>query len=308
MAAREISILVVDDEPVEARLLQEMLLADGRFAPEVVHVSNSKTVRQALSKQTFQIIFLDYLLGPENGLDVYKTIRAAGARCPVIFMTGHGSEALAAKAQRAGLTAYLIKQEMNPQTISQAVEQAVEDWEAEVARDEYEQILTNVATVDELTGLLNRRAFIPLLVQECARTKRYHRPLSFLAVDVENFTELTSTHGQGVAESILSSFSVLLRGVLRTTDHFCRYEGNRFTVILIETDSRLAEDAARRIIHHCRNHKVTVEGSGEYSVQAAIAACSIRPDSANADAVLLETFNALSTASQRDDGYIMVGA
>lgn len=300
-------MLVIDDDTVEAEILGAMFTDEGRFEADIVHAADSKAARAALGKRDFDVIFLDYMLGTEDGLKVFKSIRATGTQCPVIFMTGQGSEALAASAKRAGLAEYLPKDELSPEAVGRAVDRALDSWEAERTRTSYEHMLNHLATVDDLTGLLNRRAFVPLLIQECARTTRYGRPLALMCADIDEFDELVEAHGRVAAEEVLASFSVLLRGILRTTDHYCRYEGNRFCVILTETDRALAVGAAERLISYCRTHAVEVAGVGPMQIRPSVAVTPILPEHANADAVLLETFNALGASNaQSADPFVLV--
>lgn len=89
--------------------------------------------------------------------------------------------------------------------------------------------------VDRLTGLPARYWFDQTLSSELARSKRYHRPLSLVVLDVDHFSRLSRVHGEAYGDRILVGVAEILRSILRRTDHLARFEDDEFAVILSET-------------------------------------------------------------------------
>lgn len=127
MSKKKISILIIDDKIIKSELLNNIFLENSRFEPKIVHIRNSAKTQTTLTRQKFQIIFLNYILKPKNNLKVYKTIRASKTHYPVIFITDYNNQALKTKTLRTNLTTYLIKQKMSPQTINQVVKQILKN-------------------------------------------------------------------------------------------------------------------------------------------------------------------------------------
>ncbi|HYL80235.1 MAG TPA: response regulator, partial [Candidatus Acidoferrum sp.] len=103
MAARP-HVLIVDDDPAIRECLTAALL--GSYV-----VRTAATGREAcaqLRKRGVAAIVLDAILGEEHGLDLVQKIRALSA-APILILTGHGSEELAARALRARVSDYLKK-------------------------------------------------------------------------------------------------------------------------------------------------------------------------------------------------------
>jgi two-component system, cell cycle response regulator len=92
------------------------------------------------------------------------------------------------------------------------------------------------ASLDMLTGLMNRRAFLPLIASEIARAARYKLPLSVLLLDVDHFKQVNDRHGHAAGDQVLAAVGHMLKRTLRTTDFAARWGGEEFVVVLTCTD------------------------------------------------------------------------
>lgn len=104
-----------------------------------------------------------------------------------------------------------------------------------------------LATVDPLTGLLNRRAFLDVMRTELAHAKRYGSALSLLLLDVDHFKLVNDTHGHAVGDQVLSAVGAMLHKQLRSPDTAARWGGEEFVIALRSTDETGAVSAADRI-------------------------------------------------------------
>lgn len=107
--------------------------------------------------------------------------------------------------------------------------------------------LERLVNTDSLTGLLNRRAFDERLDLEIQRAQRYSRPLSLLFIDIDHFKQVNDRHGHVIGDEVLRTTATVLKQGLRATDAACRYGGEEFAVILVETDRLEALSIAERI-------------------------------------------------------------
>ena len=101
--------------------------------------------------------------------------------------------------------------------------------------------LTEQANRDYLTGLYNRRYFEDAFSDHLRIAARYHRPLSIVMLDLDDFREL-NRGGHARGDEALCGFATLLRKTIREADIACRYGGDEFALLLPETS---AEDAYR---------------------------------------------------------------
>ena len=118
---------------------------------------------------------------------------------------------------------------------------------AEQALAESEHRYRELSTVDELTGLFNKRYFNKHLQLEVERAHRYGHPLALLLMDIDNFKLHNDTYGHGEGDRVLARLGQVIAASLRTNDVPCRYGGEEFTIILPATSGEQGVVVAERI-------------------------------------------------------------
>jgi diguanylate cyclase (GGDEF)-like protein len=104
-----------------------------------------------------------------------------------------------------------------------------------------------LADLDALTGLHNRRYFHETLARECARAHRYDRRLSLIVFDLDDFKAVNDKVGHLAGDAVLAEAAARARGVIRTADIACRVGGDEFAVILPESAIEQAEQLFGRL-------------------------------------------------------------
>lgn len=128
---------------------------------------------------------------------------------------------------------------------------AVHLHEAELALKVINQSLDEMAHIDPLTSLPNRRSLNDFLTQECHRAARNRSPLSVLMIDVDYFKRFNDSHGHLEGDACLISVAHALRSALqRPGDSIARFGGEEFVVVLPETDLHGARKVAIRLLRH----------------------------------------------------------
>lgn len=132
-----------------------------------------------------------------------------------------------------------------------------------------------LATLDELTGVPNRRHFYELARQELERAVRYGHALSLLMLDVDYFKQINDTYGHGVGDRVLQTLAQRFRQGLRENDLIGRYGGEEFLVLLPETAGDRALQVAERLCELVRREPVaTEEGLVAVSISIGIVSCA----------------------------------
>lgn len=96
--------------------------------------------------------------------------------------------------------------------------------------------LEQLASIDGLTGLLNRRAFMEKAKEEVYRSDRYHKPFVIALLDIDHFKRINDTHGHAAGDRCLVALSEIVSKSIRQSDLFARFGGEEFVLMLTETE------------------------------------------------------------------------
>ncbi|MCG8684636.1 MAG: GGDEF domain-containing protein, partial [Desulfobacterales bacterium] len=91
------------------------------------------------------------------------------------------------------------------------------------------------------------RFFTETTQKEIERSKRYNASLSLLLLDIDFFKKINDTYGHAAGDQVLKQFVASIEPALRNSDIFCRIGGEEFSILLVETDLKLAKNIAERI-------------------------------------------------------------
>ncbi|UCH10988.1 MAG: diguanylate cyclase [Fidelibacterota bacterium] len=107
--------------------------------------------------------------------------------------------------------------------------------------------LQELATLDPLTALFNRRRFSEFLQHEIERAKRYSANLSVIMFDIDHFKKINDTFGHQEGDGVLKAFSRRIKSIIRESDLVARWGGEEFMILAVNTDAKNAEAIAEKI-------------------------------------------------------------
>jgi diguanylate cyclase (GGDEF)-like protein len=233
-------VLLVEDDEDDYILTRDKLMEIPEHHWEIVWASSYKQGLEAIRKNEWEAILVDYRLGERDGIEFVRDAQARGCWAPIIILTGHGALEVDHAAMRAGAMDYLEKGQITGPLLERSLRYAVE-------RGKALRSLRELAIHDELTGLYNRREFDRLLGEEIARSKRTGRPMSLILLDLDRFKSVNDSRGHPVGDVVLQHASNVLRRQVRVIDRVARYGGDEFTLILPETVAKGALLVANRL-------------------------------------------------------------
>lgn len=111
-----------------------------------------------------------------------------------------------------------------------------------------EQKLEALATVDELTGLLNRRAGLTSLEQQIALAERNRTDLTVAFLDLDGLKKVNDTRGHGAGDRFIKEIAVAIGTAKRASDIACRMGGDEFMLILPSTSNAQAAELMKRLL------------------------------------------------------------
>ena len=143
------TVLVVDDDPTQRRLIQAVLDREG-FS--VVHAENG---HQALDRLTHgggaDVVLLDLVMPGLSGLETLQQARASGVRCPVIVQTATGGIETVVKAMQAGAQDFMVKP-ASPERINVSIRNALQMGDLTAEVDLLKRKSTGRFSFDDLVG------------------------------------------------------------------------------------------------------------------------------------------------------------
>ena len=119
-------LLLVEDNPGDARLLREMFSEQGLHNTQLTHVECMSDAEKHLAGSAFDVILLDLGLPDAQGLGAVRRAHSAAPRVPLVVLTGLDDESLAAQALQEGAQDYLIKGQLDARALLRALRYAIE--------------------------------------------------------------------------------------------------------------------------------------------------------------------------------------
>ena len=121
-----------------------------------------------------------------------------------------------------------------------------------MAMDRLRNEVADLALLDDLTGVGNRRHLVQRLTEECARSERAAQPFALLVIDLDGFKGINDTHGHAAGDACLQHFTLMAQTRLRPGDMLARTGGDEFCIVLPSSTLREGAMIARRVLEVCR--------------------------------------------------------
>lgn len=169
-------------------------------------------------------------------------------------------------------------------------------------------VLTEVALLDPLTGLGNRRSLDARLAEEVARASRYGTALSLAMVDLDGFKEINDRHGHTAGDSVLIRIGLLLREVMRASDISTRYGGDEFAIILPDTGKTEAWLAAEKLRSALHELQIVLPSGSAVGVACSVGLASFGDANQTADTLLEAADAALYRAKRHGRNRVELAA
>jgi diguanylate cyclase (GGDEF)-like protein len=297
-------ILLVEDNPDHAELLRT-ILAEGESRPFAV--SEAGRVDEALEylvREEVDVVLLDLGLPDCSGFEGLERVHETVPGTPIVVLTAMGDEAAAVRALRKGAQDYLLKGLVDYPQLARAIRYAMERHrglrQLELATNELRSAkarLEELALLDPLTGILNRRGLQQALSREIRWAARNHSEVQALLLDLDDFKWINDTLGHAVGDVVLKELAHKLKATLRATDYLARIGGDEFLVLLPQTGSVQAREIAEKV-------RLTVSAtplslsSGVVKITASLGVARVSEKTSSVDQLLSEMHFVLYRSKQ----------
>lgn len=257
-------LLVVDDQAMNVRLIYDLFQSEFE-----VFMATSGQAGLAKCKQFLpDIILLDVVMEGMTGYDVCRELKTDSAlkHIPVIFITGQFNELDEVHGFELGAVDFIHKP-INPVITKARVKTHTE-------HKQQADMLRNIAMLDGLTGIANRRWFDTELDRMWRHCARESHVLSLIIVDIDYFKQFNDHYGHLEGDSILRDVAHCLKSAIcRPQDLVARVGGEEFALILPNTPQQNTHTVLTRILEKMRLLDIAHEKSplGRLSISAGCA-------------------------------------
>jgi len=235
-----VKILLVDDDPADRKLAQLALKSGLQSVDFVIDIAETLTQAMVnLKKNGVDLVLLDLGLPDSNGIETVDRLRDAHSNIPIIVLTGLSDEEIGVEAIRRGAVDYVTKP-FKPSGLRTRIGIALQIVELQ-------KRLLLLANTDELTGLANRRHFFDILDREILRAKIDGSSLAVMMLDIDHFKSANDTYGHRGGDEILAQMGKILQENIYPLDVAARYGGEEFIILMPNTSSEKAYQAAERL-------------------------------------------------------------
>ncbi|QJR13983.1 putative bifunctional diguanylate cyclase/phosphodiesterase [Usitatibacter palustris] len=218
------SVLLIEDNPGDARLIEEMLSEDPATPFRLRTADRLQRGLELLSLKGTELVLLDLSLPDSHGLDTFSKVYAHSPKVPIIVLSGNDDQALALYAVKSGAQDYLVKGKIDRELLLRAMQYSIE-------RKHYQEELERQANYDGLTGLPNRHLLHDRL-RQAVFAQRNVRSVAVVFIDLDHFKVINDSLGHNFGDEVLRHVAERIQSAVRDGDTVARLGGDEFVLIL----------------------------------------------------------------------------
>jgi len=235
-------ILLAEDDTDHQRVLL-LALANARQPVDVCVVANRREFIDAIKRERFDCVVMDYHLASDTAPEVLRMVRSALNNCPVVVISSSRDQEVVIESMREGTADFLPKEaavqgEVLWNRIDEAIRKNLSTHADRRRRIRRERRLLKAAETDPLTGLRNRRYLDRIMHSDRFRRDR-RRTICVVMADVDHFKWFNDTYGHEAGDCVLRHFAKTLRTRAAKSDSVARWGGEEF--IVLKPSSTLVE-------------------------------------------------------------------
>ena len=262
-------------------------------------LDTSSSFKKALSmmkNKPYNVVITEIVTPEKRGVEVLHKLKEAKSETPVVVITTHSSIPLAVEAMKAGAYDY-ITTPFNLDELKIVILHA-SAWGKMIEEVKEKRVFQELALMDGLTRIYNRRYFDELLRREAERATRYYSKFSLLMIDIDDFKKYNDRYGHQAGDEVLRIVANSLINQTRNTDFTARYGGDEFAIIAPHTDKKYVSFMAARITRFIAGKDIVLNGSAKTRVSVSIGIATFGEDAFMKDKLLKLADKALYEAKK----------
>ena len=262
----KIKVLLIEDNPGDARLVREILSGIEDSAFELQHADRLQTGLKMLAGEEFDIVLLDLGLPDSSGMETLTRVHEQALDVPIIALTGNTEKLLGRESVREGAQDFLQKGKVDSDLMYRSIHYAIE-------RQRVMGEVRSLSLVDELTGLYNRRGFLTLGEQQMKVAARLNKGVVLLFLDLDKMKEINDKLGHQQGDAALIEVANVLKSTFRESDVIARVGGDEFVVLAVKSREDNIEVLVARLQDKLNASNADGDGGYKLSVSVGMAGC-----------------------------------
>ncbi len=240
MNYQNVKVLLVEDVLVIAKLTEQMLKKSPTQKYMTVHKTRLADALAMLRTEDVDVILLDLNLPDSRELATLQAIVEVAPDVPIIVLTATNSDETGLRAVQLGAQDFLLKGDFNYLTLDRAILYASE-------RHRLQRTIRQLAVLDELTGLYNRRGFNTLNPDILGKVRHSDAKGFLCFFDLDRFKQINDQLGHAKGDEAIKEFAANLRSVFRKDVLLVRLGGDEFVAMGLETQAGQCADSLQML-------------------------------------------------------------
>jgi two-component system cell cycle response regulator len=269
-------ILIVDDRASSAERLAQAL---GSHHNVHVELDAHEALFKA-AEENIDLIIVSLGLTGYDGLRLCSQIRSLERtrNLPILAIADLEDRPRVLRGLELGVNDYLTRPVDRNELLARVRTQLRQKRYADSLREKVQQSI-ELAVLDSLTGLNNRRFLENHLATMLDNARMRRTPLTLMILDIDHFKQVNDTYGHDAGDEVLKSFADRLRGVIRGDDLLCRLGGEEFVIVMPGVDLAAAARIAERARLAIQVEQFVINPAiGAIAVTASIGVAGHAPD------------------------------
>ncbi|CUX49480.1 MULTISPECIES: PleD family two-component system response regulator [Agrobacterium] len=227
---------------------QERIIRALKPVAEIDAVTEPQAALLKAASSPFELVIVNSNFEDYDPLRLCSQLRSLERTrfLPLLLVAEQGADEMVARALDLGVNDYILRPIDPNELVARSLTQIRRKRYNEHLRLNLQHTM-ELAIVDGLTGLNNRRYLDSHLKILFDRAAVRGRPISICMTDIDRFKLVNDTYGHDVGDEVLREFAARIRSTVRGADLACRYGGEEFVVVMPDTPMELAASVAERL-------------------------------------------------------------
>ncbi len=228
MENKQINVLLIEDNPSDIQLVQDLLSEGNGTTYQLELAEQFKTGMKRLNGNDIDVVLINPSIPDCNSINTFQNLLDYIPEIPVLVFSDNSDDNFVSKTLQSGAQDYLIKKELNKSLFMRSIRNAI--YRQKVLID-----LRHSSHIDELTGIYNRRGFYIFSKQQMDIYMRHiaDRKIYILSADMDNFKFINDTYGHNSGDFALKDAASILNSTFRDSDIIGRVGGDEFAILTI---------------------------------------------------------------------------